>query len=197
MNTERILNIDEVDCKNELKTELKILKEAKKMKFELRDWKLSDAQSIVPLANNEKIAGNLRNTFPYPYTLDDAHLFITKSIHQNKRKQLNKAIIINDSASGSISLLKQDDVSCKSGELGFWLGEPYWGQGIMTEAINQICKTAFDDSDSIRIYARPFAENEKARKTLEKAGFELEGIFKNSIYKNGKIMDSCMYALTK
>jgi|LGOV01.1.fsa_nt_gb ribosomal-protein-alanine N-acetyltransferase len=167
------------------------------MEFKLRDWKLSDAESIVPLANNQKIAGNLRNTFPNPYTLDDAHLFLTKSIHQNRRKHLNKAIIIDDSIAGAISLLMQADVSCKSGELGFWLGEPFWGKEIMTHAITQMSDTAFNDLNIFRIYARPFAENMHARKSLEKAGFQLEGIFKKSIYKNEKIMDSCMYALTK
>ncbi|KNZ41589.1 GNAT family N-acetyltransferase [Acetobacterium bakii] len=167
------------------------------MEFKLRDWKLNDAESIVPYANNPKVAGNLRNTFPYPYTLDDAHLFITKSIHLNKRKQLNKAIVIADSAVGSISLLMQEDVSCKSGELGFWLGEPFWGKGIMTEAIVQVCDIGFKDFDMFRIYVRPFAENKGARKALEKAGFQLEGIFKKSIFKNGKAMDSCMYALVK
>lgn len=166
------------------------------MEFNLREWKLSDAQGIVSLANNEKIAGNLRNSFPYPYTLDDAHLFINKSIHQNKRKQLNKAIEIEEMASGSISLLAQEDVSSKSGELGFWLGEPFWGQGIMVKAIEQVCDAGFDEFGLMRIYARPFAENIAARKTLEKAGFELEGVFKKSIFKNGKAMDSCMYAKT-
>lgn len=168
-----------------------------KMEFKLRDWKLNDAESIVPYANNPKVAGNLRNTFPYPYTLDDAHLFITKSIHLNKRKQLNKAIVIADSAVGSISLLMQEDVSCKSGELGFWLGELFWGKGIMTEAITEICDIGFNDFDMFRIYARPFAENAGARKALENAGFQLEGIFKKSIFKNGKALDSCMYALVK
>ena len=117
------------------------------MEFGLREWKLSDAESIVPLANNEKIARNLRNTFPYPYTLDDAHLFISKSIHKNKRKLLNRAVVIDDLASGSISLLMQEDVSSKSGELGFWLGEPFWGKGIMTQAIKQVCENAFAESD--------------------------------------------------
>ncbi len=91
----------------------------------------------------------------------------------------------------------QEDVSCKSGELGFWLGEPYWGQGIMTGSIKQICEKAFDESDLVRIYARPFADNQKARRTIEKAGFHLEGVFQKSIYKNGKLQDSCMYALTR
>jgi ribosomal-protein-alanine N-acetyltransferase len=162
----------------------------------LRPWKLSDAESIVPLANNKKIAGNLRDTFPYPYTLDDAHIFITKSLQLNKRKQLNQAIVVDESPVGSISLLSQDDVSCRSGELGFWLGEPYWGKGIMVSAIKQICDKGFKDFDMLRIYARPFEKNHAARKTLENAGFELEGIFKKSIFKNGEILDSCMYAKT-
>ena len=91
----------------------------------------------------------------------------------------------------------QEDVSCKSGELGFWLGEPYWGKGIMTQSIKRICEKAFAESDIVRIYARPFSENHKARQTIEQAGFQLEGIFQKSIYKKGKLQDSCMYALTK
>lgn len=54
----------------------------------------------------------------------------------------------------------------------------------------------FKDFDMLRIYARPFEKNLAARKTLENAGFELEGIFKKSIFKNGEILDSCMYAKT-
>jgi ribosomal-protein-alanine N-acetyltransferase len=118
-------------------------------------------------------------------------------MHPNKRNHLYKAIEIAGSPAGSISLLMQEDVSCKSGELGFWLGEPFWGNGIMSRAIDQMCKTGLEDLAMERIYARPFAQNTAARKALEKAGFQLEGIFKKSIFKNEEVMDSCMYALTK
>jgi len=167
------------------------------MEFELRDWKLKDAENIVHYANNPKVAETLRNAFPHPYTLDDAHTFISQSIHQNKTIQSIKAIAVDGEAIGSIGLILQGDVSCKSGELGFWLGESFWGKGIMTKAIIQACDNGFKNFDIVRIYARPFAGNIGARKALENAGFELEGIFKKSIYKNENILDSCMYALVK
>jgi ribosomal-protein-alanine N-acetyltransferase len=167
------------------------------MKFELRDWKLDDAENIVRYANNPKVAANLRNSFPHPYTLDDAHFFIDQCMHRDKTKQSIKAIVVDNQAIGSVGLLIQDDVSSKTAEVGYWLGEPFWGKGIMTRAIIQTCEYGFANFDIFRIYARPFAENIGSRKALENAGFQLEGICKKSIFKNGKIMDSCMYALIK
>lgn len=167
------------------------------MKFQLRAWELTDAPKIVPLANNPQVAGHLRNTFPYPYTLDDAHLFILKTKTQFRQKQISQAIVIDNQVAGSISLLRQDDIGCKSGELGFWLGESYWGKGITTQSIIELCKSVFSGSDLMRIYARPFSENSGARRALEKAGFQLEGTFKKSVYKNSKLADSCMYALVR
>lgn len=61
----------------------------------------------------------------------------------------------------------------------------------------QICKEAFDSLNIIRIYAEPFAYNTGSRKVLEKAGFKLEGVMKNGVFKNGKIHDYCMYAMIK
>ena len=75
------------------------------------------------------------------------------------------------------------------------LGEPYWGQGIMTEAIRQICAYGFAQYDIHRIHAEPFAHNKGSRRCLQKAGFTLEGILRKSVYKNGEILDSCIYAL--
>ena len=167
------------------------------MKFELRDWKLDDAENLVRYANNPKVACFLRNTFPSPYTLDDAHRFIDQCMHRDQTKQSIKAIVIDNEPIGSLGLLLQDDVSSKTAELGYWLGEPFWGKGIMTKAIIQTCENGFANFDIFRIYARPFVDNVGSRKALEKAGFHLEGICKKAIYKNGKITDYCMYALIK
>lgn len=167
------------------------------MNFELRDWKLDDAESLVKYANNPKVSCFLRNTFPSPYTLDDAHFFIDMSMHRDKNKQSIKAIVIDDVAVGSVGLLLQDDVSSKSAELGYWLGEPFWGKGIMTKAIVETCKNGFENFDIVRIYSRPFFENTGSRRALEKAGFEMEGVCRKAIYKNGNISDFCMYALTR
>lgn len=167
------------------------------MKFELRDWKLDDAENIVRYANNPKLAENLRNDFPSPYTLDDAHTFIDQCRDTDKRKQSIKAIVVDGEAVGSVGFTIQDDVECKTALLGYWLGEPFWGKGIMTQAIIETCDNGFKNFDIVRIFARPFADNIGARRLLEKAGFELEGICRKSIYKNGKILNSCMYALVK
>ena len=167
------------------------------MKFELRDWKLDDAENLVRYANNPKVACFLRNTFPSPYTLDDAHRFIDQCMHRDQTKQSIKAIVIDNEPIGSVGLLLQDDVSSKTAELGYWLGEPFWGKGIMTKAIIQTCENGFANFDIFRIYARPFVDNVGSRKALEKAGFHMEGICKKAICKNGKITDYCMYALIK
>ena len=165
--------------------------------FKLRDFELSDINSIAQNGNNEKIAKNLRDTYPFPYTIEDAKSYIQICINNNSYQQCVKAIVVEGEAVGSIGVFMQRDVYCKSAELGYWLGEEYWGKGIMTEAIKEICNIAFRNYDIVRIYAEPYATNKGSRRVLEKAGFELEGIFKKSVFKNGEIIDSHMYALVK
>lgn len=167
------------------------------MDFELRDWKVGDGESIVKYANNPRIAKNLRDVFPHPYTLDDAHYFIDQCIHRDETKQLIKAIVVDGEAVGSVGINVQNDISRKSALLGNWLGEPFWGKGIMTEAIKRISQEGFEKLDIVRIYAKPFADNMASRRTLEKAGYTLEGITKKSVYKNSIIKDGSIYALVK
>ncbi len=100
-------------------------------------------------------------------------------------------------AVGSIAVTLKDDVYRKSAELGYWLAEPYWNRGIMTEAVRRICRHAFAAYDIVRIFAEPFACNTASRRVLERAGFTLEGVIKMSVYKNGRMLDSCIYALLK
>ena len=107
------------------------------------------------------------------------------------------AIEAGGEAVGSIGVFRKDNVYRKSAELGYWLAEPFWGRGIMTRAVEQICAIAFDTLGVVRIFAEPFAENTKSRRVLEKAGFHLEGTMRRSVYKEGRVMDSCMYALLR
>ena len=167
------------------------------MEFELRPWRAEDAESIARYADNPKIAANLRNVFPSPYTLEDARGFVQGCIEADPNRQCTRAIVTGGEAVGSIGLFFGDDVACKSAELGYWLAEPYWGQGVMSAAIRQLCAFAFDTYGLCRIHAEPFAHNAGSRRALEKAGFTLEGVLKNSVYKNGVLCDSCLYALTR
>lgn len=163
--------------------------------FILRPWQRADIEAIAEAADNPNIAANLRNIFPSPYTLADAKWFVEDCIAQGEARQLMRAIAVNGRAAGSISVSRKDDVYEKSAELGYWLAEDYWGRGIMTEAVRQICREAFDRFDILRIFAEPFAENLGSRRVLEKAGFQLEGVMRESVCKRGRVYDSCMYAL--
>ncbi|MDO4273891.1 MAG: GNAT family protein [Eubacteriales bacterium] len=163
----------------------------------LREWKKEDISNVAYYADNKRIADNLRNVFPYPYTEQDARGYVESCIAGNDQEQITRAIVSEGHAVGSIGLFKGTDVYEKSAELGYWLAEDYWGRGIMSEAVRRICAQGFRQWDIVRIYAEPFAYNTGSRKVLEKSGFVLEGILKNSVFKNGKIIDSCIYALIK
>ena len=167
------------------------------MNFTLREWKESDVESVAINANNIKIAEKLRNVFPYPYTKKDAQFYIEMCINADKTKDIYYAIDVDGKAVGSIGIFKKNDVYCKSGELGYWLGEDYWNKGIITKAIKQICEIAFEQIDIVRIYAEPYAQNIGSRRALEKAGFEYEGTMKQGVFKNGKLYDYCMYGFIK
>lgn len=165
--------------------------------FDLRKWSMADVEDVAHYANNKHIAANLRNVFPYPYTLEDAEGYVGSCAENSEERQICRAIVVDGHAAGSISIFCGSDVYEKSGELGYWLAEEYWGQGIMTEAVKRICREAFEKFDIVWIYAEPYAYNIGSRSVLEKAGFSLEGIMKKAVCKWGKIYDCCIYALLK
>ncbi len=118
-------------------------------------------------------------------------------MENHEEKSICRAIVVNGHAVGSIGIFCGTDVYEKSGELGYWLAEEFWNKGIMTRAVRRISKEAFEKFDIMRIFAEPYADNAGSRKVLEKAGFGLEGVMRNGVYKNGQVRDYCMYALLK
>ena len=165
------------------------------MEFLLRPWQLADAPALARYANNAAIADNLRDIFPHPYTLADAQSYIRMCMDADQTRQLCYAIEMKGEAAGSIGVFWGQDVYRRTAELGYWLAEPYWGRGVMRAAIREICAQAFDRFDLVRIEARPFAHNTGSRKALAYAGFVLEGVLHRSAFKNGRVLDTCMYAL--
>lgn len=165
--------------------------------MELKEWSLDYMDDIARCANNKKISDNLRDIFPYPYTKSDAESYIGLCISGGDTKQLCRAILVDGRAVGSISVTLGEDIFGKSAELGFWLAEEYWGRGIMTEAVRQICDTAFNVFEISRIFAIAFSYNKGSCRVLEKAGFALEGVMKKGIFKNGQDVDCFMYAFVK
>lgn len=167
------------------------------MKCILRKWRLSDAEELAAALNNEKILNNLRDGLPFPYTEQDARDYIASMLSSDEDSTFAYAITQNDRVIGSIGAFRQENIHRQTAELGYYLAEEYWGRGIMTEAIRQLCEIVFDTTDILRIYAEPFAYNTGSRRALEKAGFAFEGTMKNNAVKNGKVLDMALYSLTR
>lgn len=161
----------------------------------LRLLEKSDAQPLAKVANNKKIADNLRDVFPYPYTIKDANWFI--DMVQSQAETPRFAIEYQGEFAGMIGLHLQPDVYRKSVEIGYWLGEPFWGKGIATEAVKLIVDYGFKNLDINRIWAGVFAYNAGSKRVLEKNGFEPEAVLKKAVYKNEKYWDEHRMALVK
>lgn len=163
----------------------------KNQKIKLRRLKASDSLEIATLANNKNVWDNLRDYLPHPYTEQDAEEFIRLTQHENPR--CNFAITHNDTLCGVIGLILQKDVYKKSAELGYWIGEPFWGKGIATKAVALIVSYGFDELGLTRIFSGVFEYNKASMKVLEKNGFQKEGLFKKAVFKNEKFFDEHRY----
>ncbi len=167
------------------------------MNCTIRKWKISDAKDLSVALSNPKILKNLRDGLPYPYTEKDGEEYITAMLSADENNTFAFAIALDDKVIGSIGIFRQENIHRQTGELGYYISEDYWGKGIMTEAVRQICGYVFENSDIIRIYAEPFAYNIASCKVLEKAGFKYEGTLRSNAVKNGKVIDMKMYSLLK
>jgi len=158
----------------------------------IRDWRVDDAPSIASLANNRAIWLNLRDRFPHPYTLADAEAFIAMAMAEHPAR--NFAICLGDAAIGSIGIIPGTDIYRRSAEIGYWLGEPYWGRGYATEAISGFSDWAFEAFDLVRLFAMVFTYNGASGRALERAGFVREATSRCAAVKNGQIHDEWVYA---
>lgn len=167
------------------------------MNIELRAWRADDAESLVPIIGNKKVQDNLRDGIPYPYTKADADFFIHEMQTADPDSTFAFAITADGKLAGSIAVYRQSNIHFRTGELGYYLGESFWGKGIATEAVKQICSYIFTHTDIIRIFAEPFAYNHASCHVLEKAGFQFEGTMRSNAVKNGQVLDMKLYALIK
>ena len=158
-----------------------------KTEIKIRSLESSDRSELAKLANNKKIWDNLRDYIPFPYKEEDAEFFINSTLKEEPKQTFG--IEFNGKLYGVIGLVVQKDVYKKSAEIGYWIGEQYWGKGVATKAVELISEYGFDKLGLIRIYAGVFEYNIASMRVLEKNGFEKEGIFKNAVCKNDKIYD--------
>ncbi len=165
-------------------------------KFILRPFKEGDEYSLIKNINNKKIA---KNTFsiPYPYKRKDARFWINHNLQlyrKKKRTEVNFAIDIDGKVIGSIGLEKIDG---HKAEIGYWLGEKYWGQGIMNSAVKLIMEYAFRKLRLRRVYANVFPSNKASARVLKKAGYKYEGRLRKYVIKDNKPLDILLFARVK
>ena len=163
--------------------------------WKLRPWQPGDMDALVKYGNNYTVWRNLRDRFPHPYTTADAEEWVQLSNQCETVTSL--AIATSDEAIGGIGLTLQDDVHFRSGEVGYWLGEPFWGRGIATRALRAFSEYAFANFDLVRLYAIVFEWNPASARVLEKAGFTFEARMRNSATKAGSTVDEFLYALVR
>lgn len=162
--------------------------------FKLRPWSEQDLQAVVKYANNEKIANNLTDGFPHPYTQKDAAFFLNLIENSN---DLILCIEINNEFAGSIGIHLKKDIHRKNAEIGYWLAEPYWGKGIMSRVIPKMVEKAFTQFDIERIYAPVFGRNKASQCVLQKCGFVVEATLRKTVFKNGFFEDEVIMALRR
>ena len=164
-------------------------------KIKLRPIKESDADAIAVLANNKKIWDNVRNKMPFPYAVKDAEYFIGLKINEDPVSTF--VIEYEGQLSGLIGLHVQEDVYCKSAELGYWIGEPFWRKGIASEAVKLILNYGFETLNLSRIFAATYEYNTGSMKVLKKNGFRSEGIARKAVFKNNAFYDEHRFGKLK
>jgi RimJ/RimL family protein N-acetyltransferase len=161
----------------------------------LREFRKSDAPSIAKHADNIRIWDNVRDFFPHPYSISDAQDFI-KMVTSREGPALELAIEINGEVAGCVGIEPGFDVERVGIKLGYWLGEEYWGRGIMPEAVRQMVEYIFQEFPEVtKIFADVFAFNRASQRVLQKVGFELEAVLRKGAVKNGEVTDIHYYTL--
>lgn len=153
---------------------------------------MSDAESLVRHADNINVARQLRDRFPHPYTRANASIFLKAAT--SAAEPSNLAIDVDGEAAGAIGYVPGIDVERYSAEIGYWLGESYWGRGIVTEALLLVTEYVFGAGNLLRLFALPFADNVASTRVLEKAGFVREAVLRSSSVKYGQPRDQALYA---
>lgn len=156
----------------------------------------ADVHNLALAANNKNIWNNVRDYFPYPYTTDDAKDFIAFCLESEP--ETNFAIAVNDKIIGTVGINLQTDIHRVGAEIGYWISENYWQQGILTATLQSFIPYIFATFPSIYyLYAGVFAYNKGSMRVLEKVGFQLEGISRKALIKNENIYDEYRYSLVR
>lgn len=166
------------------------------LQIELRPWQPGDVAPLAAIANNRKIWRNMTNRFPFPYTREAAEQWI-RVANERPRDQRHFAVLVDDQVAGGAGFTRLDDLATRSAEIGYWLGEPWWGQGIAGRALAHATEVAFRDYDFVRLQANVLAWNPRSCRVLEKAGYTCEARLARAAFKDNEICDLLLYAMLR
>jgi RimJ/RimL family protein N-acetyltransferase len=154
-------------------------------------------------ANSPLVAKYMSLAFPDPYTLSSAETWI--SMNAALPHQDNFAICERscpDVVIGGVGLKPGADVYAHTAEVGFWIGQAYWGKGYATELLEGFTRWGFENWEKEgqqlrRIWGGAFHTNVGSRRCFEKCGYAREGVMKGHCEKRGEVMDLHFFGLTK
>lgn len=161
----------------------------------LRSWRDGDEFSLSEQANNRKIWDRVRDFFPHPYTVRDASSWIR--MNRSYQQPVNLAIDIGGKAVGNVGFTIKEDIYRHNAEIGYWLGEAHWGQGIMTEVLPAMVTYIFTNFQVNRLFGCVLEGNEVSMRVLEQAGFRAEAVLKKAAIKNNQYLDEHIFALLR
>lgn len=161
----------------------------------LRPLAPEDAGEFARLANNREVWRNRRDGFPHPYTLEHAQAFIARQLEPSRARVF--CIEVDGAIAGACGVHPLDDVYARSAEVGYWLGRSFHGRGIATKAVGALTRFAFAELPLDRLQAGVYAWNPASARVLEKNGYVREAVLRDSVFKDGQLIDSFLYARLK
>ena len=161
----------------------------------LRPLEGGDAPALARLAGSREVAATTLR-IPHPYTEDDARTFLdaaAKDFRESRAVVFAICVSPERELCGCVGL--HISPAHRHAELGYWIGVPFWGKGIATEAAQAVAGFGFSTLHLHRIYAHYFAGNDGSRRVLEKIGMRYEGRLRQHIVKWDQLIDIENYGI--
>jgi [ribosomal protein S5]-alanine N-acetyltransferase len=164
--------------------------------FLLRPWRAGDEADLVRFGDDRAIWRNMTSRFPHPYTLDDARAWLAIA-NTHPEDGCNLAIELAGQAIGGIGFRRKADLHTRTAEIGYWLGQPFWGRGLAAAALRLATDHAFAGFDFVRLQASVMSWNPRSCRVAEKAGYVLEARLKQHVFKDGEFCDLLLHVLLR
>lgn len=182
----------------------------------LSSFREGDEGALIKYLGTKDVYNTTLN-IPFPYSEADAYFWIRKRRETAARQGVESAFALRAADGEVIGAVGADEVEARArgseannaqsnlgttfrghrAEIGYWLARPFWGQGIMTDAVRVFVEYAFARFELTRLTAHVFSNNVASARVLEKNGFKLEGHLRQHFFKDGKLLDAKVYGLLK